>query len=156
MRTALDLDVTAVLDVADATRSSGVIVTATNARTPFLSTDIVPAGAFVAAIGADSPEKSELTPELMANATIVVDLLAQCVAMGDLHHAIAAGLVTADDVHGELGELVVGRKPGRTDPDEITVFDSTGVAVLDAASAAAIYQRAIADNVGSRIVLGAP
>src|SRR5262249_33477720 len=93
MSKALRLDVRAVANPSDATRSSQVIVTATTARTPFLSKDMVPRGAFVAAVGADSPEKSELVPALMADATIVVDLLAQAVTMGDLHHAIAAGLV---------------------------------------------------------------
>lgn len=155
MRDALGLEVTAVRDVHDATRSSGVIVTATSARTPFLTRDLVPAGAFVAAVGADSPDKGELAPELMANATIVVDVLAQCAVMGDLHHAIAAGLVTLADVHAELGDLVLARKPGRTSPDEITVFDSTGFAVQDAASAAWIYQRAMASNIGSPIEISA-
>ena len=153
MHKALGLDVSAVPEVGDATWSSSVIVTATSARTPFLTRDIVAAGAFVAAVGADSPDKSELVPELMANATIVVDVLAQCAAMGDLHHALDAGLVTVSDVHAELGDLVVGRKPGRTNPDEITVFDSTGTAVQDAASAVWIYQRAIASNIGSFIAL---
>jgi alanine dehydrogenase len=75
--------------------------------------------------------------------------------MGDLHHAIDAGLVTPADVHAELGDLVIGRKPGRTNPEEITVFDSTGIAIQDVASAAWVYQRAIARNVGTFIPLGA-
>src|SRR5438132_402880 len=93
VRRSQGLDITAVSKIGDATRESDVIVTATTARTPFLTRDIVPPGAFVAAVGADSPEKSELAPELMANATIVVDVLAQSATMGDLHHAIDAGLV---------------------------------------------------------------
>jgi ornithine cyclodeaminase/alanine dehydrogenase-like protein (mu-crystallin family) len=149
--TALGLDVSAVPEVGDATLPSGVIVTATTARTPFLTRDIVSKGTFIAAVGADHPEKSELAPELMADATVVVDLLAQCIVMGDLHHAIAAGRMSPTDVHAELGELVIGRKPGRTDPDAITVFDSSGTAIQDAASAAWIYQRAISAHVGSFI-----
>jgi alanine dehydrogenase len=91
----------------------------------------------------------------MANATIIVDVLAQSATMGDLHHAIDAGLVTAEDIHAELGELVVGRKPGRSSPGEIMVFDSTGTAIQDVASAAWIYERAIATHVGSSIAFGA-
>ena len=155
MHEALGLEVTAVRHVRDATAPSDIIVTATSAQTPFLTAACVSAGTFVAAVGADSPHKNELTPELMAGSKIVVDVLAQCAVMGDLHHAIDAGLVTAADVHAELGDLVVGRKPGRTNPEEITVFDSTGVAIQDAASAAWIYQRAIAGNVGTSISLGA-
>jgi ornithine cyclodeaminase/alanine dehydrogenase-like protein (mu-crystallin family) len=151
METTCGLEVRAVPEVGDATLPSRVIVTATTSRTPFLTRDIVAKGTFIAAVGADSPEKSELVPDLMANATVVVDLLAQCVVMGDLHHAIAAGRMSSADVHAELGDLVVGRKPGRTDPDEITVFDSSGTAIQDAASAAWVYQRAISARVGSFI-----
>ena len=155
MHEALGLEVTAVQSACDATLPSDIIVTATSAQTPFLTAACVRAGTFVAAVGADSPHKSELTPELMAASKIVVDVLSQCSVMGDLHHAIEAGLVTSADVHAELGDLVIGRKLGRTTPYEITVFDSTGVAIQDAASAAWIYQRAIAGNVGRSISLGA-
>jgi alanine dehydrogenase len=152
---ALRLDVTAVANPSEATRFSKVIVTATTARTPFLSKDMVPHGAFVAAVGADSPEKSELVPDLMAVATIVVDLLAQAVTMGDLHHAIDAGIVTAKDVHAELGDVIAGRKAGRTSPDETIVFDSTGTALQDVASAAWIWRRAVKEKVGFPFMFGA-
>jgi alanine dehydrogenase len=154
MRAELHLDVAAVREPGDATRQSDVIVTATTARAPFLTTDMVSPGVFVAAVGADSPEKSELAPQLMAAATIVVDVLAQCATMGDLHHAIEAGQVALTDVHAELADLVVERKPGRASPDEITVFDSTGTALQDVASAAAIYQRAMAGHIGLSINFG--
>ncbi len=90
----------------------------------------------------------------MAAATIVVDVLAQCATMGDLHHAIEAGQVALTDVHAEVADLVVERRPGRSRPDEITVFDSTGTALQDVASAASIYERAIAGKVGSSINFG--
>ena len=155
MAEALHLDVIAVPDAASATRSSKVIVTATTARQPFLSQDMVPPGAFVAAVGADSPDKSELMPDLMANATIVVDLVAQAAVMGDLHHAVEAGVVTVAGVHAELADLVVGRKAGRTHADEVIIFDSTGTALQDAASAVRIYERALARNIGARITFDA-
>lgn len=154
MREILDIEVTGVENVRDATWQSDIIVTATSAQTPFLTRECVSAGTFIAAVGADSPHKSELDPELLAGSKIVVDMLAQCVVMGDLHHAIDAGVVTSADVHAELGDLCVGRKPGRTNPQEITVFDSTGVAIQDTASAAWIYQRAVANKVGTSIALG--
>jgi ornithine cyclodeaminase/alanine dehydrogenase-like protein (mu-crystallin family) len=154
MSEALRLEVRTAARPEDATRSSRVIVTATTARTPFLSRAMVPQGAFVAAVGADSPEKSELAPDLIAEATIVVDLLGQAVTMGDLHHAIEAGLVTADDVHAELGEVIVGRKPGRTSDGETIIFDSTGTALQDVASAVWIWRRAVAEKVGLPIALG--
>ena len=124
-----------------------MIVTATSARTPFLTRNMVSAGTFVAAVGADSPEKSELSPELMADTKIVVDLLTQCAVMGDLHNTIHAGLVTLQDVHSELGDLVTGRISGQTDPRKFTVLDSTGTALQDAACAARVYRQAIADEI---------
>ena len=154
MSKALCLEVTAVGSPFEATRSSKMIVTATTARTPFLSKDMVPGGAFVAAQGTDSPEKSEISPKLMAGATIIVDLLAQAVTMGDLHHAIEAGLVTKEDVHAELGDLIAGRKPGRTSADETIVFDSTGTALQDVASAAWIWQRAVTEKAGFPFTFG--
>src|SRR4029079_11988326 len=111
--------------------------------------------AFVAAVGADSAEKSELAPALLASATLVVDILAQAATMGDLHQAIAPGAMTASDVHAELADVIVGRKPGRSRSDQTIVFDSTGTAIQDVASAVAIWQRALASNVGSSIQLGA-
>ena len=155
MQKALELEVLAVPTVRDATWQSDIVVTATSTQTPFLTPACVSPGTFVAAIGADNPAKSELAPELLVGSKIVVDVLAQCVVMGDLHHAIDAGLITSADVHADLGELVIGRKPGRTNPGEITVFDSTGVAIQDVASAAWTYQRALDCNVGTFIPLGA-
>jgi ornithine cyclodeaminase/alanine dehydrogenase-like protein (mu-crystallin family) len=155
MHEVLGLEVTTEPTVSEVTWRSDIVVTATSAQTPFLTPECVSPGTFVAAIGADSPHKNELTAELLAGSKLVVDVLAQCVVMGDLHHAIDAGLVTSADVHAELGDLVIGRKPGRTNPEETTVFDSTGVAIQDVASAVWVYQRAIARNAGTFIPLGA-
>lgn len=152
---AFALEVVAVSDLRSATRSSQVIVTATTAREPFLAREMISPGTFVAAVGADSPEKSELAPDLMAHATIVVDLLAQAAVMGDLHHALDAGVVTLSDVHAELADLVVERKPGRIRADEVIVFDSTGTALQDVAGAAQVYDRAVARHAGMPVVLNA-
>lgn len=105
-------------------------------------------GTFVAAVGADNPKKQEIDPALMASGKIVVDILEQCAAIGDLHHAIEAGAVTIADVCAELGEIVAGRKPGRTSAEEIVIFDSTGTALQDVAAAAVVYERALHSGVG--------
>lgn len=146
--------VTAVTDLAAAARASDVIVTCTTALSPFLDAAMVSPGTFIAAVGADSPDKNEVHPELMAKAQVVADVLDQCAAMGDLHHAIRAGSMSRDDVHAELAELVGGSKPGRVSEDAITLFDSTGTAVQDVASAALIYRRALADGGRLAIALG--
>jgi ornithine cyclodeaminase/alanine dehydrogenase-like protein (mu-crystallin family) len=77
--------------------------------------------------------------------------MAQAVAMGDLHHAVDAGVVTPADVYAELADVVIERAPGRTSSDETIVFDSTGTAIQDAAVAAVIWQRAVANEAGTRI-----
>jgi ornithine cyclodeaminase/alanine dehydrogenase-like protein (mu-crystallin family) len=73
--------------------------------------------------------------------------------MGDLQHAIAAGTMAVEDVHAELAELVAGARPGRTDGRQITIFDSTGVAVQDVASAVRIYKRALSAGARTRLAL---
>ena len=149
MRAETGLEVTAVRDPGTALRKSDVCITCTPSRQSFLRKDDVPAGIFLAAIGADSPEKHELDPALLAASRVVVDILEQCADVGELHHAIAAGLMTSADVQGELGAVIVGRVPGRRSDDEIIIFDSTGTALQDAAGAAAAYERALAAGVGT-------
>ena len=137
------LEAEAAGELRQAASRSDVIIACTTSRSFYLTKDIVRPGTFVAAVGADSPEKSEVAPELMAAATVVADVRDQCAVMGDLHHAVDAGAMAPADVHAELAELVSGRKPGRRSAEEVTVFDSTGTALQDVAAAAVIYQRAL-------------
>ncbi len=153
MQAQLGLAVEAASTAAEAVRACDIAATCTTASAPFLGRDDVRPGTFIAAVGTDSAQKSELAPSLLADATIVADVLSQCALMGDLHQAIEAGVLSATDVHADLAELVAGRKLGRTRGDEITIFDSTGTAITDAASAALIYERAVARGVGSSIEL---
>lgn len=137
----------------DATHQSDIIVTCTTASEPFLALDDVPPGAFIAAVGADNPDKNEIQPALMARAKVFVDSLDQCLVMGDLHHAIAAGAMAAADVQAELAQVIVGAVGRWPDPSDIIVYDSTGVAHQDVASAALAFERAIARGVGARVDL---
>ena len=139
----LRLDVAAVERVEDMAPCD-IVITCTSAKSAFLAREHVAAGTFIAAVGADNPHKSEIHPSLMCAARVVTDLTAQAQAMGDLHHAIEAGAMTAGDVHAQLGDVVSGLEPGRAGEDEITLFDSTGVAVQDVAAAAWAYERAFA------------
>jgi ornithine cyclodeaminase/alanine dehydrogenase-like protein (mu-crystallin family) len=137
-----------------ATRAADVIVTCTTARTPFLRSEHVAPGSFVAAVGTDAPDKSELTPGLMAAGQVIVDSLDQCLAMGDLHHAVAAGAMTAGDVHAELGAVLAGDAAGRSTEEETWIFDSTGTALQDVASALAAYDKALVEGAGTLLSLG--
>jgi alanine dehydrogenase len=153
METRLKISVIATADLAAAVRQSDICVTCTPARHPLAGLDHVNPGTFVAAVGADNPEKQELPPTLMARSKIVCDTLEQCAAMGDLHHALEAGAVHRADVHAELAEIVAGKKPGRESADEITIFDSTGMALQDVAAAAAVYEKAQRQGAGARLSL---
>jgi ornithine cyclodeaminase/alanine dehydrogenase-like protein (mu-crystallin family) len=153
--TMLGLKAEVASDLRSAVRQSDVCVTCTTARRVVLSRADVPAGAFVAAVGADSQGKQELEPALVASATLVVDVLAQCAEIGELQHALAAGLMTRDQVHAELADVVVGRRPGRTRADEITIFDSSGTALQDVAAAVAVYEKARACGRGQEVRLDA-
>jgi len=135
-------------DVVSAAEDADVIITCTPSKRAFLKREHVKRGAFIAAVGADNPEKSEIDPDLMAGSAIVVDVLDQAATLGDLHHAIAAGRLSRDDVVAELGEVVAGRKAGRRSDDDIIIFDSTGGGFQDTAAAAMAYERALTSNRG--------
>jgi alanine dehydrogenase len=136
-------------DLATAARQSDVVVTCTPSTRFFLQRDHVKQGTFIAAVGADNPEKQELDPVLFADSKVVADSVEQCSRIGDLHHAIERGVVSRSNVWAELGELVAKRKPGRTSDQEITIFDSTGTALQDVATAALTYDRALAARLGT-------
>ncbi|MGE0353085.1 MAG: ornithine cyclodeaminase family protein [Gemmatimonadales bacterium] len=150
----LHFPVEAAGDLAGAVARSDLVVTCTPSTEPLLARDTIRPGTFVAGVGADSEDKWELAPDLLAGSTLVVDLLEQAATIGDLHHALAAGILTRDAVHAELGQVVAGLRPGRTSDAEVTVFDSTGMALQDAAAAAAVYVRALHSGSGVTVELG--
>ena len=152
MSPVLKLDIRATTDLL-VTRESDIIVTCTSARQAFLTRDLVKPGTFISAVGADNADKQEIDPGLYAASVAVVDSLEQAAEIGDLHHALAAGVVTTDHVHATLGEILAGAKAGRRDPAAITLFDSTGMGLQDVAAAAAIYRRALANGAGTRLSL---
>lgn len=146
----LNLAVEVCSDLPAALRQSDICATCTPSRQFFIHKQQITPGTFIAAVGADNEDKQEIDPELMASAKVVADSLDQCATIGDLHHAIAIGLISKDNIHAELGQIVAGRKPGRTSAEEITIFDSTGVAIEDAVSAVAVYEKALASGAGTR------
>ena len=135
----------------EAVRTADIVVTCTTARTAILDTQHLHPGLFIAAVGADNPEKQELTPALLGRTRIVADLLEQAATMGDLHHALESGTVRREDVHGELADVICGRVRGRTSDDETFVFDSTGTALQDVAVASIAVQRALERGAGVEI-----
>lgn len=142
-------------DPRGATRDSDIVVTTTSSKTAFLGRDHLSSGAFVAAVGADNEHKQEINPDLLRTSVMIADDLDQCAAIGDLHHALDAGVVTRSDVRASLDEVVTGVKPVRLSEDEIIIFDSTGLAIEDVAAASIVYERALAGSAGNGMRLGA-
>jgi len=135
--------------LAPALKSSKIIVTCTPSKQPFVAREHISPGTFIAAVGADSAEKQELFPDLLAASKIVSDVTQQSATIGELHHAIDEKGLTIAAVHAELGMIVAGKKPGRENEDEIIVFDSTGIALQDAAAASIVYENALNQGAGT-------
>lgn len=132
----LGVDATPVAGVADALTGADLVVTVTPSRAPLVEPSMLAPGATVIAVGSDGPDKQELHPGVLAVADkVVTDLTSQCVRLGELHHAVAGGLMRVQDVHAELGHILLGASPGRESDDETIVCDLTGVGVQDAAIA---------------------
>jgi alanine dehydrogenase len=143
MRRELGVDVS-VIDELNTAHDATVWITCTPSRRWFLGREHVAPGSFVAAVGADNPEKQEIEPELLAMNVVIADVLEQSATIGDVHHAIEAGRMRCEDVRGELADIVSANVQGRRSLDEIVIFDSTGTALQDVAAAAVVYDHAIA------------
>ncbi|WP_142860218.1 ornithine cyclodeaminase family protein [Salinigranum halophilum] len=120
--------------------------------TPVESPIVSEAGAHthINAMGADAAGKHELADDLLLDAKIVIDDHEQCTHSGEVNVPYSAGVLTDDDIYGEIGEIVVGEKEGRTDADGVTVFDSTGLAIQDVAAAHVVYEHATENDNGTQ------
>lgn len=147
------LSTSRVRSASECARNSEIVVTCTTSTAPILHREDVPTGCFIAAVGTDSATKREISPQLMASSHVVVDNLAQAIEMGDTHHAIRAGTLTAECIYAELHDIVSGRVRGRTSPDQVFVFDSTGMAIEDLAAADLVFALASLDQTANRIAL---
>jgi len=133
----------------DAVRRADILVTTTRGKGTLVEAGWVKPGTHIVAIGTDQQGKQELDPEIFRNAKIVNDSIAQCVTKGETWHPLNARIITKDDIHGEIGEILAGKKPGRENDDEITIFDSTGMAIQDNTTASRIYRNALENGIGT-------
>jgi alanine dehydrogenase len=122
-------------------RGADIVVTATPARAPVVKSEFVRPGTHINAIGADAPGKQELEVGILQAAKVVVDNWPQASHGGEINVAVTRGLLKREDIWADLGEVVTGRKKGRQGPGDVTVFDSTGLAIQDCACAAHVYRR---------------
>lgn len=125
-----------------------VVTTTVGRRGPVVKREWLKPGTHIAAIGADLPDKQELHTDIFKGAKIVNDSIQLCIKNGDTHHAIEKNVISVDDIYGEIGEIILGTKPGRENDEEITVFDTVGMAIQDNVTAAFLYKAALERGLG--------
>ena len=138
----LGIKIEPMTNVGKATKEADVVVTVTTARGPIVKDEWISDGMHINAIGADAPGKQELDPDILKRAKIVVDDLKQALHSGEVNVPLSEGVIARGDIYAELGEVITGKKPGRASRDEITIFDSTGLAIQDIATDWKVYQKA--------------
>ena len=129
-------------------RGADVVVTVTPARGPIIKNEWISAGTHIAALGADKGGDQELEASILVRSRIFVDDIRQCRTDGEINVPLSQGLLKEQDIIGEIGEVVIGKKAGRTSDKDITLFDSTGIALQDSATIPLEYERAVAAGVG--------
>ncbi|MGY5872226.1 MAG: ornithine cyclodeaminase family protein [Candidatus Thorarchaeota archaeon] len=145
----LGIDVRNFTNREEVVRGSDIVVTVTPSKKALVEVEWIEKGMHINAIGADGPGKQEHDPAIVKLADkVVVDSLSQCKRIGEIQHALSLGLIKEQDVHGEIGEILIGKKVGRESDDEITFFDSTGLAAQDIAAAHVVLKAAKEKNLG--------
>jgi len=138
--------------VEEAVEDADIVVTCTPSTQPFLKGEMIEGGTHISAIGADTKDKRELDTSILQKANkIVVDYLDQALIVGDLAVPIRDGAIRKENIYGELGEIVAGKKQGRIDDKEITIFKATGLAIEDIATAFKVYELAKKKGIGKEI-----
>jgi alanine dehydrogenase len=135
-------------EVGDAVKGADIVVTTTPSRQPIVMGNVVSNGMHFNCIGADAPGKEELDPSILKRAKIVIDDWEQASHSGEINVPLSQGIISKSHVWAEIGEIAVGLKPGRQNPDEITIFTSTGLAVQDAVTAKIAYDKAVEKGIG--------
>jgi alanine dehydrogenase len=148
----LDAAVTAVESVETAIAGADVVITATTASEPVFDGDLLEPGTHVTAMGQYDPQRREVDATTVARSTYVPDLLGRLDQdAGAYIQAVDEGAIDDDHVHAELGDVVAGTAPGRTDDDDITLFDSGGTGIETVAAAHLLYERAVDAGLGEEL-----
>jgi ornithine cyclodeaminase/alanine dehydrogenase len=129
-----------------------IVCTATPSRIPIVDRAFVQPGAHINALGADAPGKQELDHRILVDAKVIIDDWEQATESGEVNVPLHRGEYRREKIHGTLGEVLAGKKSGR-EGDEITVFDSTGLAIQDLALARYVYDRARERGLGVSLEL---
>jgi alanine dehydrogenase len=130
-----------------------IVATTTPVRKPIVKLEWIKPGTHINAIGADAEGKEELEPEILKSAKVVIDDWAQASHSGEINVPLKNGVITKENIYAGLGDIVAGKKKGRTDADEITVFDSTGLGLQDLYTAVAVLKLAKRQKIGKEIAI---
>jgi len=134
----------------EAVRAADVVVTTTRAhRGPVVQKEWVKPGTHIVAIGSDMQGKQELDADIFKEAKVVNDSVDLCIKYGDTQHPVKDGLIKPEDIHAEIGEILLGKKAGRENREEITIFDSVGMAIQDTVTVAMLYKAALDKGLGT-------
>jgi alanine dehydrogenase len=126
-----------------------VLSTVTPVEDPLVSADVLGEHTHINAMGADAEGKHEIADEVLLAAKLVIDDYKQCTHSGEINVPWNAGVLDDDDIYGEIGEIVAGTREGRTADDGVTVFDSTGLAIQDVATAHVVFEHADVNDNGT-------
>lgn len=139
--------------IRDCVKNSDIIVTTTPSRKPLIKLDWLKRGVHINAIGADAPGKEELDPKILKASKIVVDSFDQASHSGEINVPLKKGVISKRNIYSDIGRIISGKKPGRTNDKETTIFDSTGLAIQDVAISNLIYKKAVRQHKGTYIDL---
>lgn len=144
----LKLKMAAAKNIKDCLKGGDIVVTTTPSRRPVIKEKWLKKGAHINAIGADAKGKEELEPLILRKAKVVVDAWEQVSHSGEINVPLRKRLISKKDIYADIGQICAGKKRGRVSPREITVFDSTGLAIQDVAIADLIYKAALKKRTG--------
>lgn len=144
----LGLKMSAFKSIPECLEEADIVVTTTPSRKPIIKPEWINTGTHINAIGADAPGKEELEAEILKKAKIVVDDITQATHSGEINVPIARKIINKRNIHANLADIITAKKQGRISNEEITVFDSTGLAILDVAMAHYVYRQAEKNRIG--------
>jgi len=145
-RTKYGLQVECACSVKNTVEKADIVIITTPVRTPIIKAEYIRRGTHINAIGADAPGKQELDSEILKQARIVIDNWEQASHSGEINVPLSERLIGREDIYADIGEIVCVKKPGRESAEQITLFDSTGLAIQDISAASEIYRKLMSEN----------
>lgn len=147
------VEFSAVENPEEALKTTDIVITVTPSQEPLIKKEWIKAGTHISCVGSDMAGKEEIDPRLFENARVLVDDIKQCINVGEIEIPIRNGILKEEDIAGEIGDVISNRIPGRKNDEEITIYDTIGIALLDIATAELAFEKAKNNQVGSTVEL---